>query len=230
MQILRKSNRWHLDLSRGPDCWSIPKASHWVFIAAGITSREECEKDPWRSRLVNVVGGIRVARYLERKGTRVVFFGTDLSPDKGEYANQKEELRRAVQDMPHCYYIRLSKVIHPSLPIFQKWQTSLERGKSPKAFAEVKLRPLSPEAVAECVWKFVNSFSFPKREILCQAELEISYVELANRWLSWKGRADIYAVPENKKPNVPKEIKPVPLYNPFINTIRAIDAKKWWNL
>jgi len=142
----RNTRPWHLDLARGPDCWRVPARPKWVFVCAGITSREACERDPWRSRWVNVVGGIRVARYFQGKGTRVVFFGTDLDPSEGEYARQKEELRRAGAAMPHCLWIRLGKVIHPGLPVFVHWRDQVSSGMI-GAWEDVGMRPMTAEAV-----------------------------------------------------------------------------------
>ena len=226
----RNPGPWHLDLSRDPGCWKVPGDLDWVFVCAGVTSREECERDPWRSCWVNVVGGIRVARHFERRGARVVFFGTDLLPEEGEYARQKDELRRAVAEMPHCYWIRLAKVIYPSLPIFQKWCEELKAEKKPKAFHGMKLCPLSPEAVAECAWRLASGFPTSIREASWQSNREMSYLDLATQWLAWWGKNDISPEAEIGNAFMQKRIKQKKSsYQPFADVITATDAGKWWN-
>jgi dTDP-4-dehydrorhamnose reductase len=178
----RNFGRWHADLARGPDSWRLPERPGWVFVCAGVTSREACERDPWRSRWVNVVGGIRLARHFERRGARVVFFGTDLLPEAGEYARQKEDLRRAVASMPHCLWIRLGKVIHAGLPVFAQWREDLAKGRPLKIHQEVSISPLSPEAVASCAWQLTR-LGFPvPREASWRPGARIRYETLAEKW------------------------------------------------
>jgi len=178
----RNPSPWHLDLSRDPDCWKVPLNLDWVFVCAGITSREACERDSWRSRWVNVVGGIRVARYFQCKGTRVVFFGTDLDASEGEYARQKEELRQVVAAMPHCVWIRLGKVIHSELPVFVQWQKDLDQRRPLRILKGVSISPLNLETVAENAWQLIRQGPPHSREANWCSAWAITYKDLAKYW------------------------------------------------
>ncbi len=221
----KKFGRWHVDLARGPDCWRLPARPDWVFVCAGVTSREKCERDPWRSRWVNVVGGIRVARHFEQRGARVVFFGTDLSPEDGEYARQKEELRRAVAAMPHCLWICLGKVIHPGLPVFKQWQKDLAQGRPLKILQEVSISPLSPEAVAECGWQLTRpGFSAP-REASWRPEVSFRYETLAEKW-----KKQLETAPAQKSSGVKWNASWASATRKdfWTGLISSIDRGRWW--
>lgn len=226
----RNPGPWHLDLSRDPGCWNVPGDLDWVFVCAGMTSRAECEKQPHRSRWINVGGGVRLARHFLSRGARVVFFGTDLSPEAGEYAKQKEELRRQLAQLPGSVWIRLGKVVHPRLPVLQSWKESLAQGTPIEAFASVRIFPLSPEAVAEGCRHLVSSQQPSPTGLVWQTSRSMNYVELARKWGQFLGYPPSRVRIVEKK-ELKDEWTPYPVFpsNEYEATLGAIDRNAWWN-
>lgn len=178
----KKPGPWHLDLARDPSFWRVPPNPAWVFVCAGITSRQRCENHPHASRQVNVTGGIRLARHFCRPGTRIVFFGTDLGPEGGEYARQKEDLRAAVAGLAGIFWVRLGKVVYPGLPVLLGWREQASGGVV-EAWEDVKIRPISPAAVAEACAALMESKEFLPKQMDWGVTTPISYRDLALRWI-----------------------------------------------
>jgi len=226
----RNPGVWHLDLSRDPGCWNVPSQLDWVFVCAGMTSRAECEKQPHLSRWINVGGSVRLARYFLSRGAKVVFFGTDLSPEAGEYAKQKEELRRQLAQLPGSVWIRLGKVVHPRLPVLQSWKESLAQGTPIEAFASVRIFPVSPEAVAESCRHLVASRQRPGTALVWQTSRSMTYVELARKWGQFLGYpASQTRILEKKSP--PEAWAPYPVFpsKEYEAILGGVDKNAWWN-
>ena len=225
----KRYGQWHLDLSRVPDCWHVPARPAWVFVCAGITSRTACEKDPWISRIVNVYGGIRVATYFQNRDTKVVFLGTDLLAGEGEYAQQKEDLRRMVLPMANCFWIKLGKVIHPGLPILQEWSNALRKKTPIQAYGDVWISPMSPEAVAECAWRMVHGFQATGKEMVWRSDLFMNYRELAVQWTRslGKSRVEIDVMSRNRAKGFSRS-EPTQTLCGVADCVRQVDRRKWW--
>ena len=222
---------WHLDLSRDPGCWNVPGDLDWVFVCAGMTSRAECEKKPHLSRWINVGGSVQLARHFLSRGAKVVFFGTDLSPEAGEYAKQKEELRRQLAQLAGIVWIRLGKVVHPRLPVLESWKKSLAQGAPIEAFTSVRISPLSPEAVAEGCRHLVSSRQRPATELVWQTPKSMTYVELARKWGLFLGypASRIRILEKN---SAPEAWSPYPVFpsKEYEAILRGVDKNAWWNI
>jgi len=226
----RNPGPWHLDLSRDPDCWKVPEGLDWVFVCAGMTSREECEQNPHLSRWVNVEGGLRLARYFLSQGARVVFFGTDLPPEAGEYAKQKEELRKQLARLAGSVWIRLGKVLHPRLPILQTWREALSRGAPIEAFASVRISPVSPEAVADGCRHLVTARQRPAMTMVWQTSRSMTYVELAGKWAQFLGYPSArISVLEQKSPSDTGGSFSVSRSTEYEAILGRRDRNAWWN-
>jgi len=227
----RNPGPWHLDLSRDPSCWNVPLDLDWVFVCAGMTSREECEKQPHLSRWINVWGSLRLARYFLSRGAKVVFFGTDLSPEAGAYAKQKEELRRQLAQLAGTVWIRLGKVVHPRLPVLESWKKSLAQGTPIEAFASVRIFPVSPEAVAEGCLHLVASRQRPATELVWQSPKSMTYVEIARKWGNFLGypASRIRILEKNSLPDAwaPYPVFPSKEYEAILG---GVDRNAWWNI
>ena len=222
---------WHLDLSRDPGCWNVPGDLDWVFVCAGMTSRAECEKKPHLSRWINVGGSVQLARHFLSRGAKVVFFGTDLSPEAGEYAKQKEELRRQLAQLAGSVWIRLGKVVHPRLPVLQSWKESLAQGAPIEAFDSVRISPLSPEAVAEGCRHLVSSRQRPATELVWQTPKSMTYVELARKWGNFLGYpASRIRILEKKSPPEAWALYPVFPSKEYEAILGCVDRHAWWNV
>jgi len=227
----RNPGVWHLDLSRDPGCWNVPSQLDWVFVCAGMTSRAECEKQPHLSRWINVGGGVQLARHFLSRGAKVVFFGTDLSPEAGEYAKQKEELRRQLAQLAGSVWIRLGKVVHPRLPVLQSWKESLAQGTPIEAFASVRISPVSPEAIAEGCLHLVASRQRPATALVWQTPGGMTYVELARKWGQFlEYPASRTRILEKKSP--PEAWAPYPVFpsKEYEAILWGVDRNAWWNV
>ena len=226
----RNPGPWHLDLSRDQGCWNVPVHLDWVFVCAGMTARAECEKQPHLSRSINVWGGVQLARHFLSRGVRVVFFGTDLLPEAGEYAKQKEELRRQLAQLAGTVWIRLGKVVHPGLPILQGWKESLAQGAPIEAFATVRIFPVSPEAIAEGSRHLVASQQRPASAMVWQTPQSMTYVELARKWGNFLGYPDS-RISILEKNSTPEEWARYPAFpsKEYEAILGGVDRNAWWN-
>jgi len=226
----RNPGVWHLDLSRDPGCWNVPVHLDWVFVCAGMTSRAECEKQPHLSRWTNVGGSVQLARHFLSRGARVVFFGTDLPPEAGEYAKQKEELRRQLAQLAGSVWIRLGKVVHPRLSVLQSWKESLAQGTPIEAFESVRIFPVSPEAIAQGCLHLVASRQRPATALVWQTPRSMTYVELARKWGQFLGYpASRTRILEKKSP--PEAWAPYPVFpsKEYEAILGGVDRNAWWN-
>ncbi|MDI9397597.1 MAG: sugar nucleotide-binding protein [Candidatus Pacebacteria bacterium] len=227
----RNPGPWHLDLSRDPGCWNAPGDLDWVFVCAGMTSRVECEKQPHLSRWINVGGSVRLARHFLSRGARVVFFGTDLSPKAGEYAKQKEELRRQLAQLPGTVWIRLGKVVHPRLPLLESWKDSLAQGTPIEAFESVRIFPVSPESIAEGCLHLVASRQRPATELVWQTAKSMTYVEIAQKWGNFLGYpASRIRILEKNSPLEAWTPYPVFPSKEYEAILGGVDRNAWWNI
>ena len=226
----RNPGEWHLDLSRDPGCWNVPVHLDWVFVCAGMTSRAECEKQPHLSRWTNVGGSLRLARHFLSRGARVVFFGTDLPPEAGEYAKQKEELRRQLAQLAGSVWIRLGKVVHPRLSVLQSWKESLAQGAPLEAYESVRIFPVSPEAIAQGCLHLVASRQRPATALVWQTTRSMTYVELARKWGNFLGypasRTRILEKNSLLEARAPYPVFPSKEYEAILG---GVDRNAWWN-
>lgn len=218
---------WHLDMARDPSCWQVPVHPAWVFVCAGMTSRKDCEDHPFSSRQINVRGGAAVARYFSSRGSRVVFFGTDLGREEGEYARQKEDLRAIVLGLPGVFWVRLGKVIHRNLPVFQLWREQAASGEV-EAWGDVRIRPITPEAVAEACAVLMKTKEFLPKEMDWNQTQPISYAGLAERWMQAmeaSGKAKVRSTASlQKSSQLPAGICP----EAFRRILARENRKAWW--
>jgi len=223
----RNPGAWHLDLARDPSCWRVPAQPTWVFVCAGVTSRKDCEDYPFSSRQINVKGGTVVARYFSGRGSRVVFFGTDLGREKGEYARQKEDLRAIARGLPGVFWIRLGKVIHGDLPVLRRWREQAVSGEV-EAWEDVKIRPTSPEAVAEACAALMKTKEFLPKEMDWNQARPMSYADLADRWVQAIGALGKVKIRSTASPEKSGELPAGNCPESFRRLLAREERKAWW--
>jgi hypothetical protein len=173
---------------------------------------------------------VQLARHFLSRGAKVVFFGTDLSPEAGEYAKQKEELRRQLAQLAGSVWIRLGKVVHHRLSVLQSWKESLAQGAPIEAFASVRISPVSPEAIAEGCLHLVASRQRPATALVWQTPGSMTYVELARKWGQFLGYpASRTRILEKKSP--PEAWAPYPVFpsKEYEAILGGVDRNAWWN-
>jgi dTDP-4-dehydrorhamnose reductase len=146
-----------LDLSQTPNAWpSLPQCRVAVLCAA-ITSLEICRSRPTETRQVNVVHTLELARHLVRRGIFVVFISSNLVFDgnkpfrklneppspQTEYGRQKTETENGLKELKgETAVIRLTKVVHPNLPLLCSWRESLRQGQAIHPFTDFVCSPI----------------------------------------------------------------------------------------
>jgi len=96
---------------------------------------------PHASQLANVTGTLKTINYLVEKGAFVVFPSTNRVLDggtpmtrtdtpvnpKSEYGRQKAFVESRLRDDNNIGILRLNKVLHYDLPMFQRWRSTIKR-------------------------------------------------------------------------------------------------------
>lgn len=128
-----------------------------VVFCAAATKLADCEEHPDRTHKINVEAIIDLASFLSLQGSYLLFLSTNQVFDGSrpkckvsepvcpisEYGRQKAEAERLILKIPCSAVLRLTKVIHPDLPLLKQWQASLQSGQPIEAFADMYLSPVS---------------------------------------------------------------------------------------
>jgi len=136
-----------------------------AVICAAVARLAACAADPAGSRAVNVTGTAALARRLAANGTRVLYLSTDKVFDgtrprrradeptcpATEYGRQKAEAEAAVLALPGGTVLRLSKVIHPGMTLFEGWAADLRAGRAIAPFADMGFAPVTTSMVASTI-------------------------------------------------------------------------------
>ena len=169
-----------LDLSEPENAWGPLPSCRTAVICAGITSLDECRRDPDGTRRINVLQTLALARRLAGEGVFLVYLSTNLvfdgskpcpQPDepvspRTEYGRQKAEVEAGLAKIGSRHAIvRLTKVIYPGLPLLLGWRGALNDGRSITPFSDKMVAPISlrnvlqgvaavTERELEGVWQF----------------------------------------------------------------------------
>lgn len=162
-----------------------------AVLCAGITSGEECENFPAKTRQVNVIGTLNLAANLRREGCRLIYCSNDkvytgaiakipesMPPNPlSEYGKQKAEVEKELLKMDGAV-LRFTKVVSSmSMPIFSKWKKSWENGLVIEAFQDLLLSPISLKQVVQVFKAILLSSS--KGLFQLSASDDISYYKAA---------------------------------------------------
>lgn len=171
----RPGAAYHLDLARPQSEWHLPDAVTSAVICAGIPGIAHCEENPEATRLINVDATISLADLLASKGAHVTFLSSNQvfhrmlreTPEEStptspanEYGRQKAEAERELlRVIPDSCVIRLTKVIHPGLPLFASWMCSLQGGQPITAFCDLFFSPVALSAAVDAIFRITESKS-----------------------------------------------------------------------
>ena len=163
-----------------------------VVLCGGITSIQECEKNPVLSRQVNVDGTLALANLLADSGCHLLFLSTNMVFDGSkpkaqpfdiknpitEYGRQKAEVEDALlMRFPTAVIIRFGKVLRPNFPLFIEWVESLRSGKYIHPYANRAIAPISLALAVEILsWLIAKK---AQGVFQATAEYEITYAEAA---------------------------------------------------
>ncbi len=154
-------NVLHLDLTQPPETWPELPSCRAVVLCAAITSLEQCRANPAGTRLVNVTRTLALLERLAQQGAFVVFISSNLVFDgskparqpeepvcpRTEYGRQKAEAEAALLRLrDQAAIVRLTKVMHPDMPLMRGWIQSLRAGKPISPFQDLVCSPITLDA------------------------------------------------------------------------------------
>ena len=157
-----------LDLAADPASWPALPPLKGAVLCAAIARLQDCERDPVASRRVNVEGAAALARHLVALAVPTVFLSSDKEFDgrrprrrrqdptcpATEYGRQKAAAEAA---MPaQVAILRLSKVVSPTLQLFQDWTRELAAGRPITPFSDLMMAPIPVELVAQTVLRLID--------------------------------------------------------------------------
>lgn len=136
-----------------------------AFLCAAQARLAQCRQDPAGTARVNVEGAAALASFLAQRGTRVIFLSTNQVFDgsraprlpeepvcpASEYGRQKAAAEAAILALPGGAVLRLTKVIHPGLALFDGWAADLRAGRPIMPFSDLGLAPVTADLVVRCL-------------------------------------------------------------------------------
>ena len=152
------ASRHFLDLSQKITDWEIPGPVTTAYFCAAVTSLQACREAPEHSAKVNVHNTVALAKRLIDQNAHVVFLSTNLvyngdapfvRPDtpvcpQTEYGKQKAEAETLLLSLGSSVSIlRLTKVVHPELPLLTTWTHSLNNLEIIHPFSDFVMAPVS---------------------------------------------------------------------------------------
>jgi dTDP-4-dehydrorhamnose reductase len=166
----KESNTIFLDLKR-PETWSIPDNIKCAVICGAITDMADCNQNKGDTYLVNVANTVKLIEKLTKQGIFVSFLSSNqvfdgefalcqqshpLNP-KSEYGKQKSETENLISGFsPLISIIRLTKVVHARLNIFNSWVKKLKKNESITAFNDYFCAPLDIKLCTEAIYRITT--------------------------------------------------------------------------
>lgn len=150
----------------------IPENCSHAYIFAGITSIEECEKNPSAAFNANVEGTKQLIIDLDKHGCKPIFisseaiFGNHSKPSNvfdaakplNNYGRYKLEIENFLNlNIPNNGILRLSKVCSYRSKFAREWQNSLQRKQVINAYANKFIAPVFPFQVNFLLEKFYRN-------------------------------------------------------------------------
>ncbi len=183
-----------LDLAGDPESWQLPSSTRIAVICAASTALAECEADSERTHRINVQAPTRLAEMIQDKGGAVVFLSTSLvfgghrdnavwdaplSPET-VYGRQKAEAEVLVSKTgSRVAILRLTKVVHRDLSIFQEWTRRLKTPAEIRPFSDMYFSPVSLAFVTDVLLHMTKEGVFEPGVFQASGNRDISYADAA---------------------------------------------------
>lgn len=189
------TDRIHLDLASADGFDALPLC-HVAVLCAAATSMERCQKDPAKTRQINVTNTVRLARQLLAAGSHVIFLSsntvfdgrypwaraTDPTSPLTEYGRQKAEAESRLLSLDgQITVVRFSKIISPEIALLQGWVRDMRSGRKIYPFADSLMSPLPLAFAVELLCRVMEKHA--TGIIQASAACDISY-EQAARYLA----------------------------------------------
>lgn len=167
------------------------KSYEAVVFCAAATKLADCENHPKETHKINVGATIELANFFAHRGgyllllsSSQVFDGsrpnrkvTEQVCPVNEYGRQKAEAEGLVLKMQPSAVLRLTKVVHPDLPLIKEWQSALEAGQPIQAFVDMYVAPVFLEDVVMRIDNLIRNQEIGIFHL--SGENDISYFEFA---------------------------------------------------
>jgi len=170
-----------------------------AIICAAVTDIAYCEKNPNRTRKINVEGTVELVKQFSKKGTHILFLSSNQVFDGRnpmqkpnaprrpvtEYGRQKVEVETFIENFSNACILRMTKVIHPGLGILRRWEKSLSEGQPILAFTDLSVSPISINDVIKKIDLLVRQKA--KGIFQISGSNDMSYFEFAKDFATSNG-------------------------------------------
>ncbi|MCH5433772.1 sugar nucleotide-binding protein [Leptospira interrogans] len=188
----KEKKYYYLDLAEDLDSWEISENFDYVFFCAGISSVKICKENPILTYKVNVEHTVALIKKLIKSGSKIIFFSTSLvfnglhpNPKEKdivspicEYGRLKSETEKKILNLSdNVSIIRMTKVIHKGMPLFDKWKNQLLRNEKVHAFSNYSISPISIKYLNDAMAQLLKNWT-PGILHLSSFD-EITYFEVA---------------------------------------------------
>jgi dTDP-4-dehydrorhamnose reductase len=170
---------------------AIPQGFDYAFISAAAVPMDRCRQDPIGTALVNVTGTANLVREMVPRGTFVVAMSSNrvfsgrfprvesanLPDPVTEYGRQKVRMESEVLKFgDRVAVVRLTKVIDPAFPLFQRWKDELVGGAPIHPFIGMSTAPVSLETAV----RFLSLIGETRRPGIAQisGDVDLQYVDV----------------------------------------------------
>ena len=205
----------HFDLTSTSTNVLVRTAWRAIIFAAAETNMAKCEQQPALSRKINVTSVERLASDLCRPDCKLILLSTtavfsgnrpfscedDPTEPANEYGRQKRDAELALSKICSSYAIvRLTKVLHPALPLLSEWKRALGAGEEIRPFSDLLVSPISCAfavrgILESAICKDHGAFHLSGRE-------DVSYAALARLYAEGIGRAELVRALPSKEAGV----------------------------
>ncbi len=160
-------NIFTLDLENEADIqnFSLHTEKGFAVICAAMSGFASCEQNTQISHTVNVKNTIALAKKLTSLGWKIVYPSSSAvfaapclfpqthikSAAASLYGKQKQEVERALLQLPHSLIVRFTKIIPHDFPLFYTWLKGFERGETVSAFSDYFFSPISATQAADAL-------------------------------------------------------------------------------
>lgn len=165
-----------------------------AVLCAAVARLADCRRDPVGTAAVNVTGTMAFARQLAERGTRVLFLSTNqvfdgtAAPQQAsappnpvtEYGRQKAAAEAGILTLPGAAVLRLTKIVHPGMALFDGWVADLRAGRPIAPFGDFRFAPVEVGLVAETILRLCRLGSADMAGIWqLSAPADITYADAA---------------------------------------------------
>jgi dTDP-4-dehydrorhamnose reductase len=186
------SSTVYLDLSERGAKREWPQPVSVAILCAGVTSLEECKREPAATARVNVDAIPALAEELVAAGIVVVYLSTnqvfdgteayrspnDPTSPVTEYGRQKAEAERKIGRLgASVSIVRLTKVLYPATPLLSQWRDALEAGEAIQPFSDMYMAPVPLDHVVT-VLRTIGERRLPGL-LQVSGDRDVSYAEAA---------------------------------------------------